>query len=102
MIALADSPVASVLGLVSALLVPIVGLITWIGRAIFKYLIERIRVLEGREQTTLTDMVDSVENMAESVKITADFTNQLVEEMKYRERRRQEDARERSETEKRP
>jgi uncharacterized sodium:solute symporter family permease YidK len=99
MIALADFPVAPVLGLISALLVPIVGLITWIGRAIFNYLIERIRVLEGREQTTLTGVVSAVENMAESVKITADFTNQLVEEMKYRERRRTD---ERSEAEKRP
>jgi hypothetical protein len=98
-IALADFPVAQVLGLVSALLVPIVGLMTWIGRAIFNYLIERIRVLEGREQATLTGMVSAVENMQESMKITADFTVSLVDEMKYRERRRTD---ERSEAERRP
>jgi hypothetical protein len=88
----ADLPLPAIISAISAVLMGIIGLITWIAKAIFEYLIGRIKTLEGRQDTVLTGVVDSVENMAENVKITADFTNQLVEDLRYRERRRREDA----------
>jgi len=89
---LADIPTASI-SAVASILLAIVGLITWIAKAIFQYMVDRIKTLEGREQEALTGVVDSIENISVSVKATGDFIVQLAEESKYAARRRMEEER---------
>lgn len=89
---LADLPLPAIVSAISAFLMALIGLITWIAKAIFEYLIARIKTLEGREQTTMTSVVETIETTSDSIKIIADFTSQLVDDLKYRERRRREDA----------
>lgn len=86
---LADIPTAAISAIASILLA-IVGLITYIAKAIFEYLINRIKALEGREQGYLTGVVDSIENISVSVKATGDFIVQLADDAKYEARRREE------------
>jgi len=83
----------AVISAVASIMLAIVGLITYIAKAIFQYLVDRIKALEGREQGYLTGVVDSIENISGSVKTTADFIVQLAEESKYAARRRQEEER---------
>jgi hypothetical protein len=63
-------------------------------QSLFNAQTARIALLEKREETILTPMVDSIENMSESVKATSDFVSLLMEDMKYRNRREQESRRE--------
>ncbi|MCA1669693.1 MAG: hypothetical protein LC793_20345 [Thermomicrobia bacterium] len=83
-------PVALISGAVT-IAVALIGFITKIAQKIFEYQNDRIRVLEGREQTVLGGVADSIENISASVKTTSEYIAQLVEEARYRERRRQEE-----------
>ncbi len=86
----AELPFSAIVGAVSTFLMAVVGLITYIAKAIFEYLIARIKTLETREQTVLTGAVDSIEHMNESLKSTAEFVLVLAEEQRYQERKRRE------------
>jgi len=89
----ADVPFTAIISAVASILLAIVGLITYIAKAIFEYLVNRIKTLEGREQGYLTGVVDSVENISVSVKTTADYIVHLADESRYAERRRAEEGR---------
>jgi hypothetical protein len=93
-ITLADFPVPALISAISAVTMAIIALITYIAKALFEYLVKRIETLEKRQDTVLTGVVSAVEDMAQNVKTTADFTVMLVEDLRYRERRRQEDRQE--------
>ena len=87
---LAELPLPAIVSGTFGLLTAIVGGIAFVMKGIFKYLTERIATLEGREQTLLTGVVETVENMQASNKTTADFVVALADEQKYERRRLQE------------
>jgi hypothetical protein len=72
------------------LLVALVGPATWFFRELVKYLLARIAVLEGREQTVLTKLVQTAEELAAGQKIVNDFVLESNAERRYEERRRRE------------
>jgi predicted PurR-regulated permease PerM len=83
---------------VIGLMVALLGPIGWVVKSLINYQTTlfnaqaaRISVLEAREQTALTGLVGTIENMADSVKITSDFTVKLMDDLRYRERRNAED-----------
>lgn len=86
----ADVPLSGLVSLVSAVLVGVIGLITWAVKSIFTYQIERIKALEVREQNLLSGLVDSVENITGSVKVTADFIVALADDRRYQQRKAEE------------
>lgn len=93
---IADLPLPAIISASSGLLLAIIGLISYLAKGIFAYLIARIKTLEDREEQrgkVIDSLVDAIENIGTSVKTTADFIVQLAEESKYAARRRQEEER---------
>jgi hypothetical protein len=82
----------AILGLLST----VFGLIAMLARGFIKYLFDRVSVLEMREQTILTGLVATAENLQTNQKIIVDSVVTLVNEQKY-ERRRDEDEQRRRE-----
>lgn len=88
---IAEVPLPAIISASSGLLLAIIGLISYLAKGIFAYLITRIKTLEDREQNVLSGMVDSIESISGSVKSTADFIVHLADESRYNERRRREE-----------
>jgi len=86
----ADLPLPAIVGVIGSVLTAIVGLITWIARAVFEYLIARIKTLETREQTVLTGLLDSIESITGTTKATAEFVVALADDRRYQEKRNEE------------
>ncbi|MCA1666779.1 MAG: hypothetical protein LC793_05135 [Thermomicrobia bacterium] len=93
----AEIPLPALISAASAIVLAVLGFITKIALAIFQYLTKRIEVLEGREaekkeadQTALSRLTDSIENTGASIENIATFIVPLVDDLKYRERQRQE------------
>jgi hypothetical protein len=82
----------AILGLLST----VFGLIAMLARSFIKYLFDRVSILETREQTILTGLVATAENLQTNQQTIADFVTTLVDERKY-ERRREEDEQRRRE-----
>lgn len=87
---MATDDIVKIMLAIIALMIGVIGPISWATKAVFAYQNDRIKILETREQTVLTSLVDTVENMGESVKITGDFSVKLMEDLRYRERRENE------------
>jgi chorismate mutase len=88
--------IVQILLAVLALLSAAFGLIGYIARSFIKYLFDRVATLETREQTILTGLVATAENLQTNQQAIADFVTTLVDEKKY-ERRRDEDEQRRRE-----
>jgi hypothetical protein len=76
----------AILGLLST----VFGLIAMLARGFIKYLFDRVAILETREQTILTGLVVTAENLQTNQRIIVNSVATLVDEQKYEDRRRRE------------
>jgi chorismate mutase len=82
--------IVQILAALLALLSTVFGLVAYIARTFIKYLFERITILETREQTILTGLVATAENLQTNQRIIVNSVATLVDEQKYEDRRRRE------------
>jgi hypothetical protein len=75
------------IGLLSAVIAPA----AWLFREIFRYLLARIGVLEGREQTTLASLVASVKQQGEEIAAQGELIRQIAKESERRDWLREND-----------
>lgn len=87
--------IVQILAALIALLSTVFGLVAYIARAFIKYLFDRIAILETREQTILTGLVATAENLQTNQQTIADFVTTLVDEQKYERRKRDDEQRRR-------